>query len=392
MNMASERQKSILVVEDDKILGIDLKLTLESLGYIVLGPAAQYDDALRLAVTHEPDIALMDIHIKGAKTGIDTAKALQENLDIPVIFLTSTVKEATMSKAIETEPAGYLLKPFRKEELKNNIEIAYKLKERTRQLKNDLNRYSSALQNVDMPLILTDSFGKINEINSSAENLSGWMTIEKKAHSLDDIFIIKGGAKTFWQELSSNEALQSDTTEFDATLNFNNKLHLIKKTGEELLVSTNINPYFDADGSKSGYIIHFKETLIYAPKEEQSKLLDVTEEVKNGNSIMMDGYVFIKDKSQLFRVKVDDILFIEALGDYVNVFTLDKKYTTLMTMKKLEANLPSEKFCRVHRSHIVNIDKVTEINGNEYDLYVGKKRIPIGETYKAELLKRIKII
>ena len=117
--------------------------------------------------------------------------------------------------------------------------------------------------------------------------------------------------------------------------------------------------------------------------------LSVTGKVQNVGS---DEFFFIKDKGQMFRVNLNDINYIEALGDYINVHTDSRRYTTLMTMKKLEQSLPADKFSRVHRSFIIAVDKIKSINSNDMDVYIREKRIPIGDTYKQGLLKKIKVL
>ena len=379
--MEENKVKKVLIVEDDKILGLDLKLSLEAMGYNVYGPATNYEDAVRLAYTEEPEVVLMDIQIKGQKNGIDTAKTLRENLDIPVIYLTSTIEEQVMMRAIETEPAGYLLKPFRKEEVRNNIEIAFLTQVKTRQLKNDLNRFSSAIMQLEDPIIITKSDGKISFFNKAAEQVSGFSKFEVLDHPIEEI--LNFGFKN--REFVFIDVKKSENKSLDffksITLNF--------KSGLKVDLQGVISYFSDAEGNDDGYIFTLQ---VVDEKENEPGSLIGQETARRENNVITDEYVFIKDKGQLFRVNVNDILYIEALGDYVNVFCESNRYTTLMTMKKLEVMLPSEKFCRIHRSFIVNFEKITGVNNADLDIFIGQKRIPIGETYKAELMKRVKVL
>lgn len=97
--------------------------------------------------------------------------------------------------------------------------------------------------------------------------------------------------------------------------------------------------------------------------------------------------LFIKTDSRLVQVFKDHILYIEALGNYVTVFTENGKYIVLSTMKDLESKLNAPDFSRVHRSYIVRIDKIGSIEDNFIN--VGGKAIPIGKNYKDELMKSI---
>ena len=95
-------------------------------------------------------------------------------------------------------------------------------------------------------------------------------------------------------------------------------------------------------------------------------------------------YIFVKADKKLIKVKFEHIFYIEGLKDYVILHTPTGRIVTLQTMKSLEEKLPSEIFMRVHRSYIVNLNKIDVMEGNM--LEVNKKTVPIGKNYKDELL------
>ncbi len=128
----------IMVVEDESIVAKDLELTLKRLGYIVPATASSSEDALSKAAQHRPDLVLMDIHLKGAVDGIATARQLRREMNIPVIYLTAYADDDTVARARESEPFGYLLKPFNERELKSMLEVAlYKHESEARLRHND---------------------------------------------------------------------------------------------------------------------------------------------------------------------------------------------------------------------------------------------------------------
>ena len=98
-------------------------------------------------------------------------------------------------------------------------------------------------------------------------------------------------------------------------------------------------------------------------------------------------YIFVKADKKLIKVKFEDIFYIEGLKDYVILHTPGGRIVTLQTMKSLEEKLPTEIFMRVHRSYIVNLNKIDIMEGNM--LEVNKKTIPVGKNYKDELLNVI---
>lgn len=119
-------QRRLLVVEDERIVALDLRGALEDLGYTVVGTARSSDEALRTAAERRPDLVLMDIRISGADDGIQTASLLRARYQLPVVYLTANADDATLERALATEPAGYLVKPFNHHSLRTTIEVAFR--------------------------------------------------------------------------------------------------------------------------------------------------------------------------------------------------------------------------------------------------------------------------
>ncbi|MES2140588.1 MAG: LytTR family DNA-binding domain-containing protein [Bacteroidota bacterium] len=103
-----------------------------------------------------------------------------------------------------------------------------------------------------------------------------------------------------------------------------------------------------------------------------------------------EDYIFIKNNGILVKINLKEILWIEALGDYMTINTTEKKYTIHSTMKMIESKLDPNKFIRVHRSSIVSLDYITSIEDNV--VVVGKKLIPVGAVYKENLTKRLNLL
>src|SRR5687768_16390213 len=103
-----------------------------------------------------------------------------------------------------------------------------------------------------------------------------------------------------------------------------------------------------------------------------------------------DDRLFIKVDSLLLQLDLSTVLWVEAFGDYIKIHTVDKTHTIYSSLKKLEEKLDKKKFARVHRSYIVNISKITNID--PHNLEINKTIIPISETYKEELLHKISVL
>jgi len=116
----------ILIVEDESIIALDIASKLKKNGYEIAGIADTAKNALQIAADCEPDIALLDISIKGETDGIHLAKMLNDTKQIPIIYITSYSDRHTVERARLTFPYAYLIKPFRDIDLFNAIELAFR--------------------------------------------------------------------------------------------------------------------------------------------------------------------------------------------------------------------------------------------------------------------------
>ena len=246
---------NILVVEDESIVAKDIQVCLKKLGYDVIGVVDTGEQAVELATESKPDLVMMDIMLKGDMSGIQAAEAIRKSNDIPVIFLTAYTDKDTVNKAKETEPYGYIIKPFKEIDIQTAIEIALYKHGREQQVKKERDYYYSLVEKQDSP-----------------------------------------------------------------------------------------------------------------------------------------DMMFVKANQRLVKIRYADIYFIEALKDYVVINTAERRYTIHSTMKDIESKMPEKDFARVHRSFIVRIDKIKEIDHSNVVMENDKKIIPIGGSYKDALQERLNLI
>ncbi len=114
----------ILLVEDERLVAMSLKLQLRALGYEVVGVAASGQDAIEKAGELRPDLILMDIHLEGDMDGVEAAAEIHKQFQLPVIYLTAFSSQDILERAKVTEPMGYILKPYEDRELQVVIETA----------------------------------------------------------------------------------------------------------------------------------------------------------------------------------------------------------------------------------------------------------------------------
>lgn len=237
----------ILIVEDEMIIGANISLQLQKLGYEVTGLIPRGEDVLSHITENKPDIILLDIQLKGELDGIETAKLVQKEFDIPIIYLTANSDDAHFERAKPTQPKAFISKPFKKLDLQRAIELT------------------------------TD------------------------------------GLPT---TASDNE--------------------------------TNIKPF------------------------------------------VLEDRIFVKHKDRMVKLLIGEIFYIEAERNYCSIYTKDKTYLLVITLKEMGEKLPSDHFLRVHRSFIVNLSHVDELASDQ--IIIGSKAIPVSKSCKAELMKRIQTI
>jgi len=116
--------EKILIVEDDSIIAVTIEGRLKEFGYRVVGRVATGAEAIKKALELEPDLVLMDIHLKGPIDGIEAAETIYGIHNIPVVYLTAFSDEATLERANKTSPFGYIVKPFNDSTLKTTLRLA----------------------------------------------------------------------------------------------------------------------------------------------------------------------------------------------------------------------------------------------------------------------------
>lgn len=164
-----------------------------------------------------------------------------------------------------------------------------------------------------------------------------------------------------------------------------NGLEFVKSlTNRPYIVFTTAYSEFAIDGFKVeavDYLLKpFSQTDLLAAADKVKKRIETTSQSYTPTS--NDDFIFVKSDFHTNKIRIDDIIYIEGMSEYVKIFTESnpKPLMPLLSMRKLEDALPQNKFMRVHRSYIVNLDKVTDISRQR--IVFGNTFIPIGDNYK----------
>lgn len=233
----------IYIIEDEPLIAETIKTALEKVGYTIVGMTDNGKEALFDIEELEPDLILVDITLEGKMDGIEMVEHLRKKSEVPFIFLTSHSDDNTLERVKQTDPAGFIVKPFNEKTLKSNIEIAL---------------YKNRVQK---------------------------------------------------QTVSANEEMNS---------------------------------------------------------------------------------FFVKNKGELIKIELDDILYLEALDNYCTLYTSTQKHLISHTLKSVEEKLPQHKFIRVHRSFVINVSKIKSLQDGY--IFIQKSKIPISASNKDELMKHINLL
>jgi len=256
------RRARILIVEDENLVARDLYNMVRTMGYEVTTVAQNGDEVLKSIQEKRPDLALMDIVLKGNMDGISIASVLWEEHGIPVVYITSFADDLTFERAKLTEPFGYLIKPFEERELELTIETAlYKAKMQLL-LKEKEQWLSTILRSIDDGIVVINSEGRISFINRMAQSMTGWEEKEALGQALGHVFNLKDSQPD--NRLLEPEGLKEAT--------------LISRTGQEIPVEFTVAELPEELGQKAGKVIVFRN--ISGRKKAEQELRESWERLR----------------------------------------------------------------------------------------------------------------
>lgn len=190
----------VLIVEDELIVAEDLKSMLQSYGYTTSGIAFNYTEAINLLNSEEVDVALLDINLGGSKTGVDVAHYIREKFQIPIVFISSNSDPISVKATVEVKPNGYIVKPFRKEDIFTTIETAVVNYENSEVISTSEN------ENDTFFIKQNDLFHKIKQDEilylMSDKNYT-------EVHTKNKRFVVRGSIKNVSEKLDPNQFLRT---------------------------------------------------------------------------------------------------------------------------------------------------------------------------------------
>jgi hypothetical protein len=252
----------ILVVEDERIIALNVRESLESLGYIVPAIVASGEKAVEKALALRPDLVLMDIRLKGNIDGIQAAEQIWESLSIPVIYVTGHSDKSTLERAKITAPFGYILKPVKEQELYVAIETALQRYEREQLLR-------AILKGMGDGVILVNTQSRVQFLNQVAESLTGWRREEARDRELTEVFNIVDEQTQQPVNNPVTAALQHDTTVY-----LEDRVLLISKKGKAIPIGDSAAPIKDNKGVITGVVLVFRDITQRRLAEERNLAME----------------------------------------------------------------------------------------------------------------------
>lgn len=243
--------RRVLIVEDEKIIALDLQRRLEKFGYDVVGLCATAEDAVSSALSLLPDIILMDIMLGGEKDGVDAAVEIRSVRPIPVVFLTAYADDRTVERAKRAEPVGYVLKPFKERELQTTIDIALYKADVDRQLQEQEQLFEAIFDSINEGLIAVDRERRIRFMNPVAEHLMDVKDEDAGGQLLEDCFAI-------FDEHTEIEAAVPFSAVLTGTMFKFDNVFLRTNRGGRVNVSGTITP-ISSESTGDGALVTFRD-------------------------------------------------------------------------------------------------------------------------------------
>jgi len=184
----------IFVVEDQKIIALEITQRLEGMGYEVVGTATNGNAAIQQATNLLPDLILMDVKLEGNMDGIEAADRIRSLLGCPIIFLTAYADEKTLSRAKIAEPFGYIVKPLEERELRSSIEIALYKSKIEKKLKDSEARYRAIIKSLEVFLYIVDDHHNIL-LNNNHINGLDWNEYKSEKKCYEEFYKVKAPCK-----------------------------------------------------------------------------------------------------------------------------------------------------------------------------------------------------
>lgn len=256
------RPAHVLIVEDEGLIAEEIALHVRRMGHVVSGIVDNASDALQFVRTVRPDLALVDVNIKGGLSGIGVAHRFRVEFGIPVIFLTAYADPATLQQATEAEPFGYIVKPFDQRTLAATLETALRRHEAETKLAKMEHWLAATMSSIGDAVIATDREFHINFINPVAEQLCGWPNGSALGQPIASVFRLHAADGRSIAEVIAEATSESLVIGLD-------ECEIETADGTMLPIDDTVAPIRGSAGETGGVVIVFRDARERKRYEEE---------------------------------------------------------------------------------------------------------------------------
>ena len=349
----------ILIVEDDGPSATHLEECLENLGYAVCASVSCGHEAIEKAATTRPDLALVDLGLEGEISGLETAERIGSKLDVPVVYLTDGGEEDLLQRAQETNPFGYVLKPFEAHQLHLNIQTAVSMHEREtshkkteirlkriiKKLKDFTRLMKTVFDSMSEGVVAVDENRKLVFHNSVARGFGGGLPLEQDIDKWAEkygVFQSHGKALVSKEESPLELALNGKATDDFEVMVHNEKM----PEGVHAHISISGRPLRGKAGALTGGVLVFRDITrlqhtevalerTIAEQKDQALLMEtILSSISDGVLVANDEgkFTFFNPSAEQITGGMLDLKSEQWAGNY-GVFYSDQK--TRMTAAEL---------------------------------------------------------
>lgn len=288
-------KSKLMIVEDESIVALDLSYQLQEMGYDVCAIADNGEDALLAARQHLPDLIMMDIVIKGAIDGIETARQIIQQFHIPIIFLTAYSDHMTVERAARIAPYGYISKPYDPKEMRAAIRVALYKSQVEKKLRDSEQWFATTLRCVADAVVATDRNGMIKFMNPKAESYLGLTLNQVLGLNVDDIIVTEHPRNGARMESFATRAIRENKVvgmEFGTLL--------ILQDGRKMPIDDSAAPIRADSGEVLGAVMAFRDVSERLKAEEA--LRNSEERFRMAFSFAPSGMALVGMNGQFLQV------------------------------------------------------------------------------------------
>lgn len=263
MGMKNMNEPRLLIVEDERVVAEDIRDMAVDLGYHVLGIASKGYETIELVANSKPDMVLMDIGLKGELDGVKVAGIIRDRFNTPVVYITAYADDDTLARAKLTEPLGYIVKPFDRQELNSILEMAFYRKGMEEQLRESEERFRNISELAGVGIVHSNANGEFQFVNQHFCDLLGYSSAELLTKSYPEI--------THPDDLEENLTLTKQLVS-GVLSKFVLEKRYIRKSGDSIWVRLTVTLIRDSFGAPENFISVVEDISERKLADEELKL------------------------------------------------------------------------------------------------------------------------